>query len=155
MSGENHSEPHVKLQITSQPRYLCGARELIQAIAKRIGFDEMSCSQIALALDEALCNVMRHGYQERTDGLIWVDIWATGDEDDVPGLTIVIEDEGGQVDPATIRSRDLDEVRPGGLGVHIIQQIMDSVRYEKREGGRGMRLILNKRLVPQVEASAS
>jgi hypothetical protein len=38
----------------------------------------------------------------------------------------------------------LDDIRPGGLGVYIIREIMDEVRYEKREGG-GMRLTLTKR----------
>lgn len=64
-------------------------------------------------------------------------------------LRIVLEDEAEQVDPATIKSRDLEEVRPGGLGVHIIKSVMDEVKYERREGvgglgGVGMRLTMIK-----------
>ena len=50
-----------------------------------------------------------------------------------------------QVDPSTIRSQNLDDIRPGGLGVYIIREIMDEVRYEQRDGG-GMRLSMVKQL---------
>jgi anti-sigma regulatory factor (Ser/Thr protein kinase) len=66
-------------------------------------------------------------------------------------IRIVIEDEAQQIDPALIRSRDLDEIRPGGLGVHIIKTIMDEAAYEKRSDGKGgtggMRLTMMKKRV--------
>ncbi|MFB3429338.1 MAG: ATP-binding protein [Phycisphaerales bacterium] len=153
----------------SQPRYLSGVRSLVSAVAQRLGFDESACGQIALAVDEALCNVIRHGYQRSPAGTIWVKIWPVDDEAgehcegaalDAPldqhrpragGIRIVIEDLAQQVDPEAIRSRDLEEVRPGGLGVHIMKEIMDEVRFEHRapdetgERGRGMRLTMVKR----------
>ena len=48
------------------------------------------------------------------------------------------------MDPAVIKSRNLDEVRPGGLGVHIIKAVMDEVSYEKRNP-IGMRLTMTKK----------
>ena len=42
-----------------------------------------------------------------------------------------------------IRGRNLEDVRPGGVGVHIIRQVFDYVKYEPRR--RGTRLILEKR----------
>lgn len=143
--------PHVHMQVLSQPRYLCAAREMVSAVARRIGFDDIACSQIALAVDEALANVMRHGYGDRPDGPIWVSLWPLGKDGAISrggapaGLRVVIEDEARQVDPTTIRSRDLDEIRPGGLGVHIIRHVMDDVQYEKRDP-KGMRLTLEKRM---------
>ena len=65
-------------------------------------------------------------------------------------LEIIIEDDARQVDLDTIRSRELEDVRPGGLGVHLISEIMDDVVYEHREAG-GMRLLMRKRL-PDTEA---
>jgi anti-sigma regulatory factor (Ser/Thr protein kinase) len=59
----------------------------------------------------------------------------------------MIEDEAEQVDPCTIKSRCLDEVRPGGLGVHIIREVMDEVAYECRSGGVGMRLTMVKKKI--------
>lgn len=133
----------------SQPRYLSGARDLVSAVAKRLGFDDQACGQIALAVDEALCNVIRHGYDRRADGRIWLSIWPVEEAaGEARGMRIVIEDEAKQVDPEKIKGRDLEDVKPGGLGVYIIKQVMNWVRYERREVA-GMRLVLVKVHTPR------
>ncbi len=142
----------VRLELRSNPLYLSGARELVGAIARRLGFPDEHASQIALALDEALCNVIRHGYDRETGKPIWISLIPRGlgpeagpeHARQADALTLIIEDEAPQVEPDKIRSRDLDEVRPGGLGVHIIQSVMDEVRYEQRDP-IGMRLVMTKR----------
>jgi anti-sigma regulatory factor (Ser/Thr protein kinase) len=141
------TRPDISIELSSNPLYLSGVREMIHSIAKRLGFSDTNCCQIALAVDEALCNVMRHGYEKRTDGRIWITLDPTlTSPNGSPGaisLRIVIEDEARQVDPSTIKSRDLADVRPGGLGVHIIKEVMDQARYERREHA-GMRLTMLK-----------
>lgn len=161
-NGSNNGTPHIELRLLSQPRYLCGARQMVSAIAKRIGFGDLECSQIALAVDEALANIMKHGYEGRPDGPIWLRVWpisGSGDEsrcsdaeegEPARGLRIIIEDEAQQVDPSKIQSRDLAEIRPGGLGVHIIRHVMDECRYEKRRR-KGMRLTLEKCVVTMAD----
>ncbi|MDX2117406.1 MAG: ATP-binding protein [Planctomycetota bacterium] len=146
-NGTNGSTPHLRLQMLSNPLYLSGARELVSSVAKRLGFPDTACGQIALAVDEALCNVMRHGYDRREDAPIWISVWPFTDEHG-DALRIVIEDEAKQVDPAAIKSRDLEQIRPGGLGVHIIKEVMDDAVYEKRDAV-GMRLTLVKRKAPK------
>lgn len=164
--GDIGEPPQIRLQLMSNPQYLSGARELVGAVAKRLGFADEACGKIALAVDEALCNVIRHGYGRETNRPIWVSIWpliepgeqvsaaaskARGGGDTLPSaLRIVIEDEARQVDPAVIRSRDLEEIRPGGLGVHIIKAVMDEVVYERREKV-GMRLTMIKRRTPEAD----
>ena len=69
-------------------------------------------------------------------------------------MLIVIEDEARQIDPAFIKGRELDDVRPGGLGVHIIREVMDVVEYESRDGV-GMRLTLFKQLGTQDEPQSA
>lgn len=141
-----NQSPSIRLEIVSDPVYLSGAREMVSAVSRRLGFSEEGAGQIALAVDEALCNVIRHGYDRRTDRPIWLNLWALAPENGRgPGVKIVLEDEARQIDPVQIKSRDLDEVRPGGLGVHIIRQIMDEVSYERRERS-GMRLTMVKRV---------
>jgi anti-sigma regulatory factor (Ser/Thr protein kinase) len=141
----SNSSPDIRIQMVSDPTYLSGARDLVAAVARRLGFTEEGCGQIALAVDEALCNIIRHGYDRRKDAPIWISLWPLPAlNGSGAGIKIVLEDEAKQVDPCTIKSRDLDEVRPGGLGVHIIQQVMDEAKYEKREQV-GMRLTLVKR----------
>jgi serine/threonine-protein kinase RsbW len=159
-------EPQVKVEIRSNPLYLSGVREMISAVAKRLGFAEDACGQMALAVDEALCNVIRHGYAKQPDRPIWLTLypeggaWESGSPSPLNGATderadalrIIIEDEAQQVDPSKIQSRDLEQIRPGGLGVHIIKTVMDEAYYEKR-GPVGMRLTMVKKR--QTESKAT
>lgn len=143
------------LEMFSQPRLLSALRAAIGHLAQRVGFDEHHAGQVSLAVDEAVCNVINHGYSRAPHGRIKVHVWADDDGDgERPALHIVIEDDAVQVDPDKIRSRDLDDVRPGGLGVHIIREIMDEAVYEKRHEG-GMRLTLVKRLPDDADAAAA
>ena len=155
-------EPHIQLEMRSHPQYLSGVRELLSSVAKRLGFSDAQCSQIALAVDEALCNVIRHGYKRRSDRPIWVRVWpldgggaVAGEGAEAAALRIMIEDEAEQVDPEQIKSRDLNEIRPGGLGVHIIREVMDEAVYQRREGGVGMRLTMTKKRVSERAPGAS
>ncbi len=147
MTTPHPAEPHISLKMLSNPLYLSGARDLVSSVARRLGFSDASCGQIALAVDEALCNVIRHGYERREDAPIWISLLPFKD-DQGDALRIVIEDEAKQVDPSTIKSRDLEQIRPGGLGVHIIREVMDDAMYEKRENV-GMRLTLVKHKTPK------
>jgi serine/threonine-protein kinase RsbW len=142
-ASPDSAEPHFRLEMLSQARFLAAARAMISNLAQRLGFNDIQCGQISLAVDEALCNIINHGYGKRADGRIWMNIWII--ESSTPTIKIIIEDRAKQVDPKTIRSRDLDDIRPGGLGVYIIREIMDQVTYEQREGG-GMRLTMVKQV---------
>lgn len=130
------------IEFYSRPGYLAGLRHMIDTLSTGLGFAPDDASQICLAIDEALCNVIRHGYDSAPDGRIRLSIHERGDEG---MLEFIVEDDARQVDLDTIRSRDLEDVRPGGLGVHLITEIMDEVTYEHREAG-GMRLQMRKRL---------
>ena len=142
-SAETHA--HIEVRLISDPIYLSGARELISSVARRLGFDDLQCSKIALAVDEALCNIIRHGYDRAHDKPIWIRLWPDSlDEAGKPkGIRLQIEDEAKQVEPKELIGRDLEDVRPGGLGVHIIREVMDEVVYSKRES-KGMRLMMIK-----------
>jgi anti-sigma regulatory factor (Ser/Thr protein kinase) len=59
------------------------------------------------------------------------------------GIRVIISDRAPQVDPHTIVGRNLDDIRPGGLGTHIMKTIMDEVEYTHRQGG-GMTLRMFK-----------
>ncbi len=138
-------KPDIRIELSSNPAYLSGARELISSVCKRLGFDDLTCSKVALAVDEALCNVIRHGYKYEEGKPIWMSLWPLMSDGEVDGIRLVIEDEADQVDPTHMKGRELEDVKPGGLGVHIIRDVMDEVSYEAREG-KGMRLTLVKRI---------
>lgn len=145
-------KPDIRIELTSNPAYLSGARELISSVCKRLGFDDLTCSKVALAVDEALCNVIRHGYKYAEDRPIWISLWPLMSDGEVDGIRLMIEDEADQVDPEHMKGRELEDVKPGGLGVHIIRDVMDEVSYEAREQV-GMRLTLVKR-IPRPEVPA-
>lgn len=147
-------ESDLTLHMLSDPRFLSGARGLVSSVAEKMGLSSTTCAQVALAVDEALCNVIRHGYHKRTDAPIWLRLWILADEGRGHGLRIVIEDEAEQVEPDEICGRDLSDIKPGGLGVHIIREVMDYARYEKRPRA-GMRLTLVKYDLPPGSTGAS
>ena len=136
----------VKVSIFSTPQHLCAVRAVADALCRALGFDEQSTTHVVLSLDEALTNVIRHAYGGAEDQPIEVELAALGAPRG-PGLRICIRDRGRSVDPSLIRSRDLEDVRPGGLGVHIMKECMDFVEYRSAPGG-GTVLTLVKRLGP-------
>jgi anti-sigma regulatory factor (Ser/Thr protein kinase) len=141
--AEPDAPPHIEVSMFSQPRLLAPVRTMVGSFAQRIGFSEILCGQISLAIDEALCNIINHGYDRQPDGTIRIRLWDL--ELNPPALRIVVEDRAKQVDLESIQPRDLDDIRPGGLGVFIIREVMDEVNYEHRAGG-GMRLSMMKQV---------
>lgn len=139
----------VEVRLLSHPTYLAGARELVSGITRRLGFDDKDSGKIALAVDEALANIINHGYQRDPGRPIWIKLWAEASPG-VPGVCIVVEDEAPHVDVAKICGRDLEDVKPGGLGVHIIKQVMDVADYSQREPV-GMRLTMVKNLLDNAQ----
>ncbi len=141
MSEQHDPPPTIRLELLSRPDLLAPVRAMIVSLAERFGFDDIESGHLALAVDEALANVIRHGYESRPDGRIWLTIRLL--DDPAPTFRIEIEDEGRQIDPSQINPRDLDEIRPGGLGVHIMREVTDACDFETRSP-RGMRLVLEK-----------
>ncbi len=120
-------------------------RAAVEAAAVRLGLSEDAAGKVVLAVDEAASNVIRHGYGGRQDRPIWMRI-SPIDFEGNPAMEILIEDECQGVDLNKIKGRPLEEIRPGGLGVHIIQGVMDAVEYRHREDGAGISLRMVKRI---------
>jgi anti-sigma regulatory factor (Ser/Thr protein kinase) len=122
----------MKFAMPSDPRYLAVVRGAIGPLAAAIGWNECECRAITLALDEALANVIRHAYHNRTDGVIELECRENAD-----GLEITVWDKGDAPDRSKICAREIGCDQPGGLGTHIIQDVMDKVSYEvSPEGNR-------------------
>ena len=69
-------------------------------------------------------------------------------EHEAEGVEVRLRDFGKACDPALICGRPLEDVRPGGLGVHIIRAMMNSVQYSPAEGG-GTLLVMRKYKTPE------
>ena len=135
-------EKPLKLTISSSPTHLPIVRAALEKMCEKIGFDHDAIGKVILSADEALTNIIRHAYAGAEDRPIDIELTPLCDEAS-PGLRICIRDYGQHVDPSKIRSRDLADVRPGGLGVHIMTQCMDDVEYQAAEGG-GTELTMTK-----------
>ncbi|MDD4889431.1 MAG: ATP-binding protein [Phycisphaerae bacterium] len=148
----------VALRILSDPAYLCVVRAAAERFCLLAGFDAKMAQSIGLALDEALANVIKHGYSGHPNQPIHIDFqmrpasgYGAHPNGEPNELFICVRDYGRQVSASQIASRSLEDIRPGGLGVHIMRSVMDRVEYRKR-GVAGMELRMTKR---REEPSAS
>ena len=83
--------------------------------------------EVELAVDEAASNIIKHAYiEENKNNVIKIEL-------ELKNRTFLIQlyDNGIEVDKNTIKPRSLDNVKPGGLGSHFINQIMDETKYLK------------------------
>jgi anti-sigma regulatory factor (Ser/Thr protein kinase) len=83
-----------------------------------------------MAVDEALANVIRHAYQGQADGPIELHFRAADDT-----LEIRMRDSGAAPDRSKICAREVGCDKIGGLGTHIIRDVMDTVSYESSTEG--------------------
>ena len=118
-------------------------RGAVEKMAGLEGFSGDEAHALMLAIDEALANVIKHGYDYQPDQPITITLVPVNSPDGRAGLSVTVRDHGRQVDPSMIKGRDLEEVRPGGLGVHIIQSVMDEYNYSCPPDG-GMLLVMTK-----------
>ena len=127
-----------QIEILSDPTCLKMVRDAVANFCSLAGMGESEKCQVVLAVDEACSNIIRHSYDGATDKPIVC-------EGEIVDNTIhiTLRDYGKKVDPVKIRPRDLSNVRPGGLGVHFIREVMDSVVYED-QGEEGTCLFLKK-----------
>jgi anti-sigma regulatory factor (Ser/Thr protein kinase) len=117
-----------------------GVRDWIRSEARAQGFDEETIPRLVLAVDEACTNIIRHAYGGKTDCRI--ELRADANQN---MWEIVLRDYGTKCDPARLKSRDLNDVRPGGLGLFFIQQAFDDVQLDITPEV-GSRLVLRKKL---------
>lgn len=133
----------VEFSIRSSPAHLPVVRAAVEKMCEMLGFDSDMIGGIILSVDEALTNIIKHAYGGDNNRDIEVQLTPLGGEKP-EALRISLIDSGIQADPEKIKSRNLDDVRPGGLGVHIMNQCMDVVRFEHRpEGGTRLTMIKN------------
>ena len=127
-------EKPIRLVIQSLPGHLPIVRAAVEKLCDVIGFDAVTAGAIMLSVDEAITNIIRHAYDNAGDQTIEVELTPLGGELSA-GLRIRLRDYGQAVDPSRIKSRDLSDIRPGGLGVHIMNECMDHLDYCRADGG--------------------
>ena len=125
------------ITVPAAPKYLRLIRDVTARLGVSGGLEEPVINTLKLAIDEACANVIEHTYKGDTGKKIRVQYKITKE-----AFEAVIEDSGKKVNPELLQGRDLDEVRPGGLGIHFIKRAFDVVAYDdKKKKGNRLRLM--------------
>ena len=114
----------------------------IEDICTEEGIDEMTILGINLALEEAVVNVVNYAYPEGTVGDIEMEVNA-----DAKAITFILRDHGKPFDPTAAKEVDItlsvEERQIGGLGIHLIRNYMDEVKYDYCDGQNVLTLVKN------------
>lgn len=128
-----------ELRIRSNPERLRIVRSAVEQGALLAGCSESEAGEIVIAVNEACMNIMQHAYAGDTSKSIALALRLTDDL-----LVCRIEDEAPLVDLASIRPRELGDIRPGGLGTHFMAELMDECIYGHLDGDAGNYLEMRK-----------
>ena len=134
----------LKLELTSNPEILSVVRSAVTSLAVNQGLPEADTRALTRAVDEALANVIRHAYANRPGQpieLLCRRINEHTNEKRGPALEIVMIDHGPAANCKSFCGRPLDEIRPGGLGMHFIQNGADVVQYSRHLRKNRLRLV--------------
>ena len=120
---------------------MIAVREFVSASARKFGFSDEEVSKIALAVDEACTNVIKHAYKFDPTKEITVTVKPRGRT-----FEVSIKDHGKQFNPSDILAPDMKEYlshfRRGGLGIYLMKSLMDKVEYDIEPGKKNeVRLI--------------
>ncbi|MCI0452425.1 MAG: anti-sigma factor antagonist [Candidatus Latescibacteria bacterium] len=132
-----------ELTVLAQEGQLGRVRDFVVAVCEDAGFGPREVANTKLAVDEACTNIIKHAYEGRTEtgeiGVL-VDIEAGR-------VRIHLRDSGKHFDFASVKDPDLDQYvetgKKGGLGVFLINRLMDGVEYHATDTGN--ELVLTKR----------
>lgn len=137
-------DKHLEINVAGDLAAIAEAQDAIEAFCARRGLPERVALSLSLVVDELLANILNHGGAET--GLapdIRLQLWL-----DQAQLVTELSDSGQPFNPLDAPPPELDlglDDKPvGGLGIHLVRQLMDDVQY-RREGAYN-RLTLRQRL---------
>lgn len=130
-------DPQDRLELDSRLTELNRVQPWIESLADRHGFGEDARFSMQLCMEEALANVVLHGYRNQPGHPIIVEASATAD-----ALFFAIHDQAPAFLPAEPASSNapgkpasLETIQPGGNGIRLLHRFAGSLTYESRPGG--------------------
>ena len=143
MSGlaqTNHTE---KKDFLVRSSSLKDVRTFCREVLEKLHIEQNLKDELVLAIAEAAQNIVKHAFKNNANAneLMVVQISCENKK-----LEIAFYDRGTPVDPKKVKHREIDNVKPGGLGTFFIQEIMDAVEF--RDGNKPWinHLVLTKQL---------
>ena len=135
-----------RLRIPAELERVAEVRALVREVADAAAAPVACIDDLVQAVDEAVTNVIRHGYRG-AEG--WIEVAAELVDE---RIVVTLEDRAPAFDPGTVPEPDLtvppERRTPGGMGVHLIRQAMDTVDHAPRPGG-GNILAMSRCLDPR------
>jgi len=128
-----------KLEFTSHTANLALMRNFVRKFLARHPFSEKQRTLMVLGIDEACTNVIRYAYDLRDDQPIALSVEALNS-----CVRMRLRDYGEQTPASQMRGRNQHDVKPGGLGLHLIRNAFDKVDYILKP--LGTELVLTKNL---------
>ncbi|MBP5770861.1 MAG: SpoIIE family protein phosphatase [Bacteroidaceae bacterium] len=121
---------HKTLVLPNDTQEVPRLNDFVQEVCLKAGFASDVTMQLRLAVEEAVVNVMNYAYPPGTPGNVTLEVQTTDTR-----IQFTIIDSGVAFDPTAIPEVDTTlsalERPIGGLGIHLVRQIMDEVRYER------------------------
>lgn len=135
------SDHRIRLRIPARPEYLVLCRLALAGVARIRPICQDDLSDLKLALTEACSNSMRHAYDDG-EGAVEIEIEVAADS-----IAIEVRDDGPGFEHVArpTASGELDE---GGLGLAIIEAVVDELVVDSRSGGTGSRVRFRRELAP-------
>lgn len=124
-------EQQVHLSVPADAHYVDIVRLTLYGIATKWGFSYEEIEDMKVAVAEACNNAVLHAYKDREPGK--VEVTFSGAEGE--WIRISIKDEGASFDfnrrggqPAALHNKKLEDIHAGGLGIYMMQALMDDVQ---------------------------
>ncbi|TDL30505.1 anti-sigma B factor RsbW [Jeotgalibacillus sp. S-D1] len=128
---------YIEMKIPAKAQYVGVMRLTISGIASRMGFSYDDIEDLKIASSEAITNAVQHAYREDDNGEVVVGFALYRDK-----LEVIVADHGSSFDFMKIKeevgpydeSSSVDMLREGGLGLYLIESLMDEVKIHHKEG---------------------
>jgi len=120
---------------------LCQIRAEVRQACQLMHYDDADINVITLAIDEACTNIIRYAYNGDESGKLVIKIFQHEEQ-----AVFHVQDFAKCIEKSCIELRKKKLLQPGGLGLQLIHQVMDSVQLIPPPDGVGNILELKKRL---------
>ncbi|RNC83355.1 MAG: ATP-binding protein [Balneola sp.] len=130
------------LSVGSSTKHLAEVRDFVAEHAKGLGLKEKEISEIRLAVDEAYTNIIKHAYKNIPSKPVTIELGSNTSQ-----FWISILDEGESFKPEEYQAPDIlkriKNKQRGGMGVFLIQKLMDQVQYNRKGQMNEIRMVKN------------
>lgn len=127
---------YIEMKIPAKPNFIGVIRLTLSGIASRMGFTYDEIEDLKIATSEACTNAVQHAYKDN-QGEVKISFGLYEDR-----LEVMVSDSGESCDFDEVRQglgpyengQNVEFLREGGLGLYLIETLMDEVKIHQHEG---------------------